>query len=117
MFQEGTCAEVIPNISADSLTKYSTSSSPHLFVIWASRAFSDEKASSRSNSSNCGLGSSLKFKYKLPKDGDHCNSHAVKKLPTAQWGKVACSLLHAVQAGIFKSQMSKSEVQIGGSTM
>ena len=48
-------------MSADSLTKYSTSSSPHLFVIWASRAFSDEKASSRSNSSSCGLGSSLKI--------------------------------------------------------
>ena len=36
------------------LMKYSRSSSPHLLVIWASRDFSLEKASSRSNSSNWG---------------------------------------------------------------
>ena len=34
------------------LMKYSRSSSPHLLVIWASRDFSLEKASSRSNSSS-----------------------------------------------------------------
>ena len=51
---------VTPQMRPHSLTKYSRSPSPHLFVSCARRARSDANCSSRSNRSSAGGGGSLK---------------------------------------------------------